>query len=81
MAGFGMTEAQWAASRPPLSPANQLVMQVWNFCGGWHPELIPYAAEYFGARDVDFLTHQLLVLRSTLDAHVAAVRKAQGSRG
>lgn len=77
MAGLGMSEAQWAATRPALSPANELVMRVWNFCSGWHPELIPYAAEFFGARDVDFLTHQLLVLRGTVDEHAAAVRQAQ----
>lgn len=49
--------------RPALTRDNEFVIRAWNFCGGWKPELIPFAAAYIGVRDVEFLTTQLLEMR------------------
>lgn len=71
-----MTQEQWQAGRQPLSAENEVVLDVWRFCGGWNPAVLPIAAEFYGVEDVEFLIVQLIVLRDTIDAHRAAQRRA-----
>lgn len=72
-----MTSAQWRAGRPRLSPANEVVIDVWRFCDGWNPDRIPMAAAYYGVDDLEFLVKQLLALDDTIRAHKDAQQKAR----
>lgn len=72
-----MNEAQWEASRPLLTRDNELVIEVWNFCGGWKPEFVPFAAAYYGVEDLDMLIAQLLAVRRVTEAHERAIRGAR----
>lgn len=69
---MGLNAEQWAAKRPALTRDNEVVLEVWRFCGGWQPGILPLAAVYHGAEDLDFLVSQLLTLRDLIEAHHAA---------
>lgn len=69
-----MTREQWLAQRPALAPENELVIKVWNFCGGWNPVAVPLAAAFYDIDDADFLLEQLMVVRDKLAAHQDALR-------
>jgi hypothetical protein len=49
--------------RPKLSAVNGRVFEVWNFCDGWQPALVPLAMAYHGLSDIDFVLWQLMVIR------------------
>jgi hypothetical protein len=73
---MGLTPAQWQADRPALSPDNDLVVQIWNFCDGWNPQALPLALTYFDVQNVEFILDQLILLREKIAAHEAAQREA-----
>lgn len=50
---------------------------MWRFCGGWHPERLPLAAEYYGVEDVDLLIGQLIALNEAISAYHAVQAKAR----
>lgn len=62
---------------PELTPENQQVLRVWEFCQGWSPADIPAAAAFYGITDMDFLMTQLLVLRDKIARHQEAQRAAK----
>lgn len=74
---IGLSRADWQRMRPALTPQNQQVLQVWDFCEGWNPAQIPAAAAFFGITDLDFLMTQLLVLREKITRHQQAQRAAK----
>jgi hypothetical protein len=74
---IGLSRADWQRMRPELTPENQQVLQVWDFCQGWNPEQIPIAAAFFEISDLDFLMTQLLVLRERIARHQEAQRAAK----
>ena len=83
MAGF--KPGQHLAMRPPLTPDEELAIDCWTFCGGWKPELIPFAALYYGVEDLERLTAQLLAIRGAIERQreeeaYAARRHAQHGR-
>lgn len=65
--GAAMQGADFDKDRPTLTRENDQVYRAWSFCGGWHPERITYAAAYFGIRDIDFLTAQLMTMHSLVE--------------
>lgn len=69
-----MTREQWLAQRPALTHENELVIRVWNFCGGWNPVAVPVAAAFYDIDDADFLLEQLMLMRDKLAAHQDARR-------
>ena len=75
---LGFNKEQWLAARPALTPENELIPDVWAFCGGWNPAAIPAAAAYYGIHDLDWLLSQLIALRDAVAAHRAA--QAAGGR-
>lgn len=58
-----MPREQWQAMQPVLTPDNEVVIQVWEFCGGWQPHILPVALAYYGVRDPELMIEQLLALR------------------
>lgn len=71
-----MSAEQWRAQRPPLSDANALVLQVWEFCGGWNPQALPLALAYYDIDDAGLMLDQLLALKALIDARAEAQRSA-----
>lgn len=61
-AAFGRSKD---SMRPELTPEGEIALECWKFCDGWHPDLIGYAAAYYGVDDVDMLTEALLTIRAT----------------
>ena len=55
-----------------LVPDNALALDVWQWCEGWDPDRVPFAAAYFGARDLDLLMWQLQLVRDRIAAHCEA---------
>lgn len=53
-----------------------MVLQVWQFCGGWKPEVFDLAIAYYDVRDVGRLIDGLLVLRGVVDKRAALEAKA-----
>lgn len=53
--------------RPALTPENESVLAVWNFCGGWKPALWPVAFAYLEINDAEYLIDMLLVVRAEID--------------
>jgi len=53
---------------PPedLDEASQLAIEVWSFMGGWAPERLALAVEWFDVRDPDRLVSDLLLMRDEL---------------
>jgi len=76
-----LSREQWLATRPALTPENELVSDVWAFCGGWNPAVIPAAAAFYGVDDLDWLLSQLIALRDAVAAHRAAQDAAGRSPG
>lgn len=66
------------ADRPLLTRENELVVKVWNFCGGWKPEAVPLALLYYDVADPAFVLSQLMVLRECYAAHERAQRDTEG---
>ena len=48
-----------------------MVLQVWQFCGGWKPEMFDLAIAYYQVRDVERLLDGLMVLRGVVDKRAA----------
>lgn len=72
---FGMGESEWAAQRPPLTPENRAVCEIWDFCGGWKPEALPVALAFHDVVDIDFLVEQLKLIRDRIAARDEAARE------
>lgn len=60
-----------------MIPEAHEAMRAWNFCEGWNPERIPYAAAWLDCADVDRLTYLLLAIRDRTNAWHEAQRKAK----
>jgi len=75
---LGVSLEQWSATRPALTPENDLIQDVWTFCGGWNPAAVPAAAAFYGIQDLDWLISQLIALRDAVRAHRAAQDAANG---
>jgi hypothetical protein len=63
-----LSREQWQRTRPALTPGNALVLDVWAWCGGWNPALIPAAAAWHDIEDLDMLVELLLTLRELTGA-------------
>ena len=73
-----MSRAQWERGAPTLSPEAELALAVWNFCGGWHPEALPYAFAYLRVDDPAEVIDGVLSIRAAAERHAAA---QEGHRG
>lgn len=67
------------AAGSELSAANERVLAVWEFCGGWKPDLLPLAVAWCGVEDADFLIGQLILMRDRIADHARAQRAANGT--
>lgn len=67
-----MTLDQVARGRPPLEGLAEQALYVWNFCGGWKPELFPAAFEFYGIEQASLVTGLLLDMRDYLRKHSEA---------
>jgi hypothetical protein len=61
--------------RPRVTPQNELALEVWRFCEGWHPERLGLAVAYYEVHDVDMLLVQMLAINDAVSAYKAAQRK------
>jgi hypothetical protein len=77
---MGMSLAQWRQRRPKLTRENEVVVEVWNFCGGWNPELLSIAFAYYDVRDPSFFIAMLLALRDKISDHRREQEKAMARR-
>lgn len=59
--------AAWENARPALDPADELALEVWNFCGGWKPERLPWALALYDTDDPEALLVRLLAIRTALE--------------
>jgi hypothetical protein len=48
---------------------NAVALDVWQWCEGWNPDRVPFAAAYFGVHDLDLLMWQLQLVRDRIVAH------------
>ncbi len=65
---MGMNPADWHTQRPALSPENEIVIAVWNFCCGWNPQALPLALAFYDVRDIDYCLQQLMLMRDKQEA-------------
>ena len=75
-----MSAEQFRSMRPEITQSDETAVDVWKFCGGWKPELIPFAAEFYGVDDLYFLTEQLLEIRDACDRFREAEARAAKER-
>lgn len=73
---MGLSRIGWEATRPALERENAIAFQVWKFCGGWNPALVPVAAAYYEVDDVDLLITQLLAIRESIENYQKAAAEA-----
>lgn len=59
--------AAWENARPALDPAEDLALEVWNFCGGWYPERLPWALALYPTDDPEALLARLMAIRVALE--------------
>jgi len=72
-----LSREQWVAGKPELLPLNRQVLDVWDWCGGWNPVLVPSAALYYGVEDLDALMELLHALRGAVDSYHQRQRAAR----
>jgi len=53
---------------PPedLDECAELAIEVWGFMGGWAPERLALAVEWFNVRDPDRLVSDLMLMRGEM---------------
>jgi hypothetical protein len=59
-------QSAWQNARPALEPAEDAALDVWNFCGGWYPERLPWALALYPADDAEALLVRLMAIRDAL---------------
>lgn len=55
-----------------MTPFNALVVQCWNFAGGFEPPKLLQAAVFYEVHDVDMLLRLAMVIRNETEKRIAA---------
>jgi hypothetical protein len=67
MAGLAAFGLGALVERPKLEAPEVLALEVWHFMGGWAPERLDIACEWFDVRDPERLVMGLLTIRDEVN--------------
>lgn len=59
-------ESAHQAARPALEADDDAALEVWNFCGGWYPERLPWALALVPVDDPEALLVRLMAIRDAM---------------